>query len=242
VGGWRLVFVVATGCAFRHGAADQPEARDAARDAVEDAVLDADAALDAGACSGSTVWLADFSTDPTLSGNFAMRDGGALGGTLSGGIWSEPGTSGRPLDTQPKQNFLTRTLVHVRMRGTSVPTGTYGAVFWINVGYNGTSFSPLFIDSQLVGNTQTATLYGKTDNATTTVLAQVTGLDAGMHDFFLDITPATHMVVYQLDTLPPVARTFPYFALNGNDDRWATVTTWSGANSDFDLLRVEVCP
>jgi len=232
--------VVAAGCVFHRGAADQPPPPDADLDAAVDAARDA--ALDADPCGGSTVWLADFSTDPTTSGSFAMRDSGALGGTLSGGVWSEPGTSGRPLDTQPKQSFLTRTRVHVRMRGTSVPASTYGAVFWINVGYDGTSFAPLFIDEQLVGTTQTATLYGKTDNATPVLLAQVTGLDTGMHDFFLDITPATHMTTYQVDALPPVARTFPYFAAAGNDDRWATVTTWAGADSDFDLLRVEVCP
>src|SRR5215831_11077631 len=112
----RLSVLVMAGCAFRHGAADLPGSRDAPDDAPPDAaVVSPDVALDAGACNGM-VWLADFSTDPTATTQFAMRDGGVLGGTLSGGVWSEPGTSGRPLDSQPKQSFLTRTLVHVRMR------------------------------------------------------------------------------------------------------------------------------
>lgn len=213
-------------------------------------MLDVDAAPDGSdaGCS-SKIWLADFSTDPTtIDSNgdgvldFAMRDGLPLGGVLAGGIWTESAGAGRALDSQPKQDFQTRTQVHVRMRSTTVPPSARGALFWINVGYDGTSFSPLFVEAALdVSSSQTATLYGKTDGATATKLAQVTGLDNGMHDYWLDIYPTTHTVMFHVDAMPDVSRAFPYFAAAGNDDRWATLD--SGGGAEFDLVRVEVdCP
>lgn len=214
-------------------------------DASADAQPDAAATL----CGGK-VWLADFSVDPTtidLNGDstldFAMRDNGALGGTLAGDVWTQDATSIRPLDTEPKQDFATRTLVHVRMRNTSLPTAVHGAVAWINFGFTATSFAPVFVDAELQPNgTQTGTLWGKSSTGAETELAEFTFLDAGMHDYYLDIDPTTYTVQFQIDQAVPVSRTRAPLPLNGNDDRWASIDAWSDTDAEYGYLRVEACP
>ncbi|MGE5182470.1 MAG: hypothetical protein ACM31C_10430 [Acidobacteriota bacterium] len=231
----RLALVLVGACSFDHGSrsATPPPA---------DAPPDTPDATPAGTLCGGKVWLADFSTDPTTTPDFAMRDGQPLGGTLAGGVWTE--TMPRPLDTQPRQPFLTRTLVHVRMRNTTMPQpGLAGAVFWINVDYDGTSFAPLYVDAALqAGGTQTATLFGKSGPSSPYAIAQVAFLDTGMHDYYLDIAPVQHVVTFTVDTLPQPPKAFTAFAAAGNTDEWATVVSESDTTSEFDYLRVEVCP
>ena len=119
-------------------------------DAVVDVDVDGDPReIDAPGPCTTKVWATDFSTDPTqLDGNgdglndWRMRDGGTLPGTLANGLWQAPGSPVRSLDTEPKQDFSTRTKVSVRMRATAYDA-TAGAVFWINVDYTPTTFMPL---------------------------------------------------------------------------------------------------
>lgn len=239
---WLACFVLGA-CAFDHGKVS------ATTDAAMPDAIDAPQPRDAagGPACGGKVWLADFTTDPTtldLNGDgmpdFAMRDAQPLGGTLASGVWSE--SMPRPLDSQPKQPFLTRTVVHVRMRNTVMPApGGLGAIFWINVDYDGTNFAPLYINAALQsGNTQTATLVGKSGPSAAYVIAQVSFLDTGMHDYYLDIAPTQHVVDFKVDALDMPGKSFTAFAANGNTDEWASLD--AATASDFDELSVEVCP
>jgi hypothetical protein len=235
------------GCAFHPGPAPESTPDSRAPNTV-------DAAADASTteCDGK-VWLADFSVDPTTIDlnadgilDFAMRDGSALGGTLADDVWAQATTGDiRPLDTEPKQTFMTRTLVHVRMADTMVPpVGGYGAVFWINVGYDGSNMAPLYVDAELQadGQTQNAILYGKTDGGTAAPLLTVNGLAAGMHDYYLDIDPIGHVVGFQVDSATSTQEPFPYFAADGNTDQWASIDAWSNTTATYGYERVEACP
>jgi len=247
------VFLLAAGCSFQPGRlADGVPRDDSSVDGNGDG-NDDDAAIDTMRdaaplpCATQTVWLADFSADPTtVNGNgdgtndWAMRDMGTLPGTLASGVWTEPGTPTRPLDSQPKQDFATPTRVDVRMRN-STRTGNYGAVFWINVDYTTTTFAPLYVNAQRLTNGagHEVTLYGKTDAATSVVLVQATLIPFDFVDVSLDIRPATNTVTVAFNGVS-VDRTYTEIPRAGNDDRWATVLAW-GADADFDLVRVEVC-
>ena len=170
----------------------------------------------------------------------STRDLGTLPGTLASGIWSEPGTPTRPLDSQPKQDFTTRTRVDLRMRNAT-RAGVYGAVFWINVDYTPTTFAPLYVDVQRTPNSagHVVTLYGKSDPATQVVLAQANVSPYDFVDVSLDIRPDTKQVTVTIANVAQT-RTYTEISRNGNDDRWATLVAY-GADSDFDLARVEVC-
>lgn len=238
--------VLLAGCAFHRGAGAAPDGAvggDAARDAAADGSIDAVAS----ACGGK-VWFADFSTDPTtqdLNGDgvddWALRDGTAFPTSqLANGVWSNPAV-GKPLDTQPKQDFTTRVVVHVRLRDTGVG-GAYGAVFWINVGYqSNNSFAPLFVGATLqANNTQTLEVHTKTVTGVETTLAQKGGYPPDFIDVDLDIDPQTLEASYAAPGLqgssmlmrqPPGTAT----------DKWATVIAYDGS-ADFDSVRVEVCP
>jgi hypothetical protein len=244
-------------CSFHPEAPPPAGAIDAARTPpVHDTALADDAAAgDASpdACAG-TVWLTDFSVDPTTLDDdgvpeFAMRDGSALGGTLADDVWTQAVTGGdiRPLDTEPKQTFTTRTLVHVRMANTMVPpagSGNFGAVFWINVGYAGSNMSVLFVDAELQpgGETQTAFLYTKTDAGTVVPLFTESGLDAGMHDYYLDIDPVADVVQLAIDTMSAVSLDFPAFPAGTNTDQWASIDAWANTTAEYGYERVESCP
>ena len=246
-GALSLIFLVA--CRFFPGAAPGFGAADAPRD-TNDAVLvapDAASTLDALPTCGGKVWLADFSSDPTLLDlngdgvpDWAMRDGSLFPvSQLTDGIWSVPAGS-QPLDSQPKQTFTTRTLVHGRMRGKTV-NSVNGAQFWINVDYDGSGmFAPLFVEAILqADNTQTLTVWTKMPPSTELQLTQVTGLTTDFLDFDLDINPATPSVQF---TGGGVSTDLTLMRLASTaTDQWATVTASSQA-ADFDYLRVEVCP
>ena len=254
----RVVLVCAlAGCGFEHGALGSHAGDDASVGddaatmddaAVTDGQLDGPA-ISTGVCSGK-VWLADFTNDPTaedLNGDgtndWAIRNGGTLDpAQLFGGIWHIP-QAGDPLDTQPKQNFTTRTIVDVRMRNTTT-SGAKGAVFWINVGFNAGSFAPLFVDVKLqTDGTQTAYVMTKNASSQEVKSATITGLASGFVDVHLDIHPDTLKATYSINdgsgassaTINLVRPT------QTADDRWATVVAFSGA-SEFDRVKVEVCP
>lgn len=244
---WGLVVIA--GCSFRPGSLATSDGGATDIDANPDDVM-ADGPTDGSAapCATTKVWLADFTADPTtqnLNGDgvndWAMRDMGALAGTLTSGIWAEPGTPTRPLDSQPKQDFATRTRVNLRMRNPVAPTGAYAAVFWINVDYTATTFAPLYVDVRRTSNPsgQLVRLFGKSDAATEVVLAQAFVTPYTFFNLALDISPATNQVIMTIETVAQTA-TYTEIPRNGNDDRWATAVAY-GADAEFDVVRVEVC-
>jgi hypothetical protein len=250
-----VVAVALAGCGFQHGALGSSQGDDAqlGDDAKPDDARALDTLLDgtpiANVCGGK-IWLADFTNDPTaedLNGDgtsdWAIRNGGTLDtNQLFGGVWHIP-SAGSPLDTQPKQDFNTRTIVDVRMRNTTT-SGAKGAVFWINVGFVAGSFAPLFVDVKLQTNSsQTAYVMTKNASSNEVVSGTVSGLSTGFVNVHLDILPATLEATYAIsdgggssssviNLVRPTATA---------DDRWATVIAFSGA-SEFDRVQVEVCP
>ena len=202
-----------------------------------------------GACGSPKIWQADFTADPrTLDVNgdgvldWAIRQGMPMPGVMQNGVWTEPAPPIAALDTQPKQNFTTRTKIRVRMQN-DVAGGTYGAVFWINVGYGDADFAPIWIDlNKQPSGSQDLTLYTKNPALTPITLATASGLGAGMVDVVLDLDPAAHVLFLQVAALPTVGPiSYTEIPTGGTDDRWATITAFS-TQSEFDLVRIEVCP
>ena len=241
------------GCGFTHGAlqssgGDADVDDSATSDTLIDARLDGPT-LGTGTCTGK-IWFADFTADPTaqnLNGDntndWALRSGTFDADQLVNGVWTLP-DAGPPLDSQPKQNFDTRTIVDVRMRSTST-SGARGAVFFINVGFDGTgTFVPLFVDvKKQSNNTQTAYVITKNAASVEQVSATVSSLSLGFVDVHLDINPGALTFTYMISDGGSAS------AAGGSlgrvtaiaDDRWATVVAFSGA-AEFDRVRVEVCP
>jgi len=240
--GCGLALVLAS-CGFRHGQA----LADGPADVPDAAVHDAPAPDAAGLCGGK-VWQTDFSTDPTqLDGNgdgtndWMLRDGSPFPTSqLVAGVWQTPNAS-QPLDTQPKQPFLTRTIIHVRMRNTTT-SGSKGAVFWINVGYDGSgTFAPLFVDVKLQSNnTQSALVMRKTSAGVEQNVATLPGLGTDFVDVDLDIDPTTLMFTYAIAGSTGTATLNRQTGSTATDE-WATAVAFSVA-SEFDSVRVEVCP
>ena len=247
------VIVIALGaCSFRSAAS--PDATSVvvdaprAHDAPEDVSIDGPTS---GLCGGK-IWEADFSTDPTLQDlnhdnvdDFAIRDGSPLPGVLAGGVWTLAGPA-EPLDTRPLQNFTTRVIAQVRMRSTSVPT-THGAIMWLNVNYNGMTYTPVFIDAAMqvatgAGTiTQTATVFTKATDGSEVAGTSAADLDLEMHDYTLDIDSAGARAHFTVDGIDLGMQVLTPDPLGGNDDRFATVQAYGGA-AEFDEFRLEVCP
>ncbi len=237
--------VALAGCGFDLEAAVS-DASGVGGEAPADAVPDAP--RDAGdLCLAPKIWEADFSTDPeTLDVNgdsipdWDFRNGLPRPGTISGGVWVAP--TPPPLDTQPKQDFRTRTRVEVKMRsvGDTPQTPTsHGAVFWINVGYGDADFAPLWLDANRLGATQSLHLYTKNALQQPIELAALADLGLGFIDATLDIDPTAHTVELRVGAMTRTA-TYTEIPLAG-DDRWATLVAFS-SSSEFDYVKVAVCP
>lgn len=235
------VLVASAGCSFQ---------LDAAAVDVDAPVPDAsvDAMRDAGdPCLTPKIWEADFSSDPELLDvngdsipDWDVRDGMLRPGTISNGVWVAP--TPPPLDTQPKQDFRTRTRVHVRMRavGTTPQTANdHGAVFWINMNYGDGDFAPLWLDANRNGSTQSLHLYTKDALQQRIELAKFADLGLELIDARLDIDPTLRTVAIQVGAMTANV-TYTEIPIAG-DDRWATVTAFS-SSSEFDHVKVEVCP
>lgn len=227
-----LPLLALLGCGFRGPALEQP--RDDAAPAADAAT---DSAGDAAGCNGR-VWLADFDTDPTATGDWAIRDGTPFPtAQLANGVWHIP-APGKPLDTQPLQAFTTRTLVHVRMRATAATAG-HGAVFWINVGYRTTddTFAPLFVAANLSASMQDVTVWTKVNSVETLLPFSESVPATDFADITLDIDPASLTAVVNGTTTVQLVRqpTGPVA-----HDGWATGVAFAAA-SELDLIRVEVC-
>lgn len=215
---------------------------------LDPAGLVVDARPDVGdPCATPKIWEADFSSDPELLDvngdsipDWAFRNGELRPGSFSNGVWSAP--TPPPLDTQPKQDFRTRTRVQVKMRSvadTPQTLGNHGAVFWINVGHGDADFAPLWLDANRANGTQSMHLYTKDLLQQRIELAAFSNLGLEMLDAQLDIDPVLRTVAIEVASTRQTA-TYVEIPKTG-DDRWATVTAYSSA-SEFDHIKVEVCP
>lgn len=214
------------GCGFAAGSDDPPR----------DAPGPVDAAVpDAGDC---TTWLTGLDSDPLASGAFRMRSGGALGGRLDNGVWEAfPATD--QLDTTPKHDFAGITDVEVRMRGLGDVAP--GAVFAINVGFGGGTYTPVWLHvSRQLNATQAVKLYSRTRFGTAIELLDAVGLPDGMVDIALRIDAPGATIAM---TAASVTRSAELMAMPvaGNDDRFATLAA-EGSTAQFDRLRVRACP
>jgi hypothetical protein len=249
------VAVALAGCGFQHGGlggshGDDGGVGDDDASGDDDAFDEPPDAPVGDVCSGK-LWFADFTNNPTtedLNGDgmndWAIRNGGSLDPQqLFGGIWHIP-QPGEPLDTQPRQDFLTRTIVDVRMRNTAT-SGLKGAVFWINVGFDtaGTR-APLFVDVKLqTDGSQTAYVMTKNAASQEIISATVPNLPAGFIDVHLDVLPVTLKSGWSINgglTASAGVVNLVRTTATG-DDRWATVIAFGGA-AEFDSVKVEVCP
>ena len=245
--------VVVAGCRSASLATDGAvgSAGDDAPSAVLDSPIDQPCVVQVGPTCGGKLWATDFSLDPTTIdqncdgvADFHMRQNQALPGTLSAGVWAEPGLfPDQQLDTLPVDPFLTRTIVHARMRNVQVETGSlHGALLWIDVGIDGSQFGSVFVEMRLTGgaSTQNITLFSKAEQGVEIVLDPVPGFDPGFHDIDLDIDPPSRKITFAIDG---VNRGDYYFLPNpvGSSNETASLTA-DGTSAEFDAFSVERCP
>jgi type II secretory pathway component PulJ len=189
----------------------------------------------------SAYWRADFDTDPTTlditrDGTLDWKVPG--GGTfvtsnLVGGVWH----AGGALQTQPVNNFTYVTTVEARCRNTSV--GGNGTVVQIGADWASGLHAPLFFRLQLQSdNTQTLTLFGKSDDATNVSLAQLTRLPSGFLRVRLTIVPANNLVNLQINDEDQGTFSYPSYAPSA-DDRFVNIST-DTSTSEFDYAEVRV--
>ncbi|NOY93482.1 MAG: hypothetical protein GXP55_20045 [Deltaproteobacteria bacterium] len=236
----------------------------AAADAGVDAALDGgdagpgDAGVDAGACEGivddggacrcvgGRWWELDFGSDPTtvdINGDFLpdwrTRSGDPFPeGELDGGVWR---TSGTTLDTSPDYAFDIPTSVHLRFRNTQI--GDKGAVFWINADNTDTSYASIHADLALqTDGRQELQLFGRTGTSTgssNTLLDRFVGLPARFVDLWLLLDPVGNKLTLWLEGVPQTPYDYP--VLEGTSGKPAATLVGWGAESEFDLVRIESC-
>ena len=145
----------------------------------------------------AAVWELDFDRNPTTldvngdgMADWVRADHQPFNpATLSGGVW----LADAALNTQPNADFSTLTTVDVRFRNTSM--GGSGAMVSINADWTGGTCAPLLGDLRLqADNTQTLTVYGKSDSATLVRLLTVPGLSNGFVTLRLLIDPSLNTV------------------------------------------------
>jgi hypothetical protein len=256
------VLLIAAGCGFQTAAGTAID--DARDDAPRDGtVIDGDGSplpmIDApidsmsGECGGKR-WVADFSSDPTVLDvngdqipDWIYRGGGTFPTSqLSGGIWHIPSATLPPLDMRPAQDFTTRTIVRLRLKGALPNSGSKGAVFYMNVGFTApvagmTTYATLLVDAKRENNaTQTLSLWVMDTTGAETRPAMTSGLPDQFQDVKLDIDPVLLNVTvttpgqigtYSLFRQPPTSISPRFFSALG----------YSTAG-DFDFVSVEVCP
>lgn len=182
-------------------------------------------------------WHADFTGDPTKLD--ANDDGQRDWGTRSGAVivasnladgqlrWSGD------LDTSPKSNFTSITLVEARMRSASGDT-----TLWINADWSAGVAAPIFARLRKnVGPTQTLELLGKSSNSTNVSLATVANLPDDFVRVRLLIDPAKDSVNLAVDGRYVGTYRYTRFPV-GHDDRFVTLSSGSGSRWDWATVRV----
>jgi hypothetical protein len=153
--------------------------------------------------------------------------------SLVGGIWHANGA----IQTQPLNDFTKVTTVEARCRNTSV--GGNGAVLQIGTDWAGGFHAPLFFRLQLQSNnTQTLTLYGKSNDTTNVSLFQCPNLSNGFVTIRLTILPASNTVNLQVNGEDQGTFTYPTYAPSA-DDRYLTVYN-DISNAEFDYVELRV--
>jgi hypothetical protein len=204
----------------------------------------------------SAYWRADFDPDPTTNAplnpttldvtrdgvaDWAMASGTFNMAKLVNGVWQATGA----LESRPKNNFTTNTIVEVRCRNTSV--GGNGAVLQINADRQDGTHAPLFVRVQQQADaSQTLTLYGKSNDATDVVLFRRTNLpkydasvaSSGFIRYRLTILPASNVVNLAIEDEDQGTFSYPTYAPS-TDDRFLTLYT-DTSNSEFDYVELRV--
>jgi hypothetical protein len=189
----------------------------------------------------SAYWRADFDADPTSVDltrdgtlDWKTSNGTPFGAsTLVGGVW----LAGGALQTQPLNNFTNVTTVEARCRNTSV--GGNGAVVQVGADWAAGLHAPLFFRLQLQSdNTQTLTLYGKSDDSTNVALYQRTRLSNGFQKIRLTILPSSNVVNLQINDEDQGTFTYPSYSPTA-DDRFVTMYN-DTSNAEFDYVEVRV--
>jgi hypothetical protein len=221
---------------------------------VDQRMIDAPCVVQVGPTCGGKLWSTDFSVDPTTIDNncdgvadFHVRETLALPGTLANGVWAEPGSFMAPalhLDTAPADPFLTRTIVHARMRSVAVGMGSrHGALLWIDVGDNGTQFGSVFVEMRQTGDaaSQNISLWEKAEGGVEIFLDPLPpGFDTGFHDVDLDIDPTAETVTFSVDGVN--RGNFGFEEKLFSPSTHAASLTADGSSAEFDAFSVERCP
>ena len=253
--GCRSAALVTDGSLGSAGSGDAPQP---VFDAPIDRGIDAPCVVQIGPTCAGTQWSTDFSVDPTTLdtncdglADFHMRQNEALPGTLSAGVWAETSSFQAPaqqLDTHPAEPFLTRTLVHARMRNVEVGMGArHGALLWVDVGDDGTHFGSVFVEMRLTGGamTQNITLFTLStmmDQSFEVVLDPIPGFDTGFHDVDLDIDPPSRKVTFTVDGVNRGDYFFISNSVGGQTVNQTAMLTADGSSAEFDSFSVESCP
>ena len=171
----------------------------------------------------SAYWRTDFDGNPTTldvtrdgTSDWTMASGTFNVATLVDGIWMASGA----IESRPKNNFTTNTIVDVRCRNTSV--GGNGAVVQIHADRQGGTHAPLMVRVQRQSDgSQTLTLYGKSNDATDVVLFQRKNLSSDFVRYRLTILPANNVVNLAINDEDQGTFSYPTYAPTG-DDRFLT--------------------
>ena len=218
-------------------------------DAPVDQRIDAPCVIQVGPTCGGKLWSTDFSVDPTTidhncdgTADFHVRQDVPLPGTLSAGVWAEPGSPIEQLDTHPAGPFITRTIVHARLRNVEVEMGSrHGALLSIDLGIDATHFGTVFVEMRRTGgaSSQNITLFSKDQNFDV-VLDPIPGFDTGFHDLDLDLDPPSRKITLSVDGV----NRGDYFFISSSVGTVADAATLSadGTSAEFDAFSVESCP
>jgi hypothetical protein len=189
----------------------------------------------------SAFWRADFDSDPTALDltrdgtlDWKVSGGGAFAtANLVTGVWH----AGGGLQTQPVNNFTYVTTVEARCRNTSV--GGNGAVVQIGTDWAAGLHAPLYFQMQLqADNTQTLTLYSKSDDTTNVSLYQRTKLSNGFQKVRLTIVPSNNVVNLQINDEDMGTFSYTPYAPSA-DDRYLAASN-NTSNAEFDYVEVRV--
>jgi hypothetical protein len=197
-------------------------------------------------CVPEISWEADFDRDPTQLDldqdgvkDWMIRGGGIFpAAELEGGLWRASG--GKPLDTNPKNDFARRTLVFVRFQSTDVVRdGALGPLFWINLDGSAPRYAALLagLKHEAAGG-QTLTLFG-IEAGQQKSLATFSGFPDRLIEIHLDIDPPARSVDLWVEGVYRGRYGIPNSgAPNGN--AWATLYN-EGGPAAYDHVRVQIC-
>jgi len=163
--------------------------------------------------------------------DWVVRGGGTIpSGSVSSGSWNTTTTT---LDTAAGSDYANVTVIDLRFRSTA--SGAAPAIA-LNALRKGTSCAPLNVALQLQADgTQTLTVVGKTNDATSTVLLNKPGLSNSACDLRLIVDPIKVSVGVILNTVPIGTYPLPRFP---SSDASRTLSLLPGGGGQFQYVRV----